>query len=92
MKPIRFRASAEADLRAIVDHYSGFSDDTAQKVLDDIYRAINHLATFPYLGRPIGRRGLRRLVTLKHHFLVGYVVEAEALTILGIFRHQDRET
>ena len=91
MKPVIFRARAERDLLGIIEYYSEFSQDTAQNVLNDIYRAIDQLSFFPHSGREIDRRDYRRIVTHKYHFQIGYEVVADSVNIIGIFRYQDRE-
>jgi len=35
-------------------------------------------------------RPLRRIVTLKYHFSIGYEVAKDGDNIVGIFRYQDR--
>jgi plasmid stabilization system protein ParE len=91
MKSIIFRSRAERDLLEIVDYFSDYSPRTAVKVLDDIYRSIDQLAYFPHSGRPIKGQDFRRLVIIKYHFVIGYAVTADAVTIIGIYRYQDRE-
>jgi len=35
-------------------------------------------------------RLLRRIVTLKYHFSIGYEVARDGVNIVGVFRYQDR--
>lgn len=91
MKPIIFRTRAERDLLAIINYFSEYSPQTAQNILDDIYRSIDQLAVFPNLGQQVDGEDFRRIVTLKYHFTIGYAVATDSVNIVGIFRHQDRE-
>ena len=91
MMTILFRKEAEADLRAIVDHYESVAPDSLPNILSDIYRAIDQLTRYPRSGMQVQGRPFRRIVTIKYHFKVAYEVLDDRVVILGIFRYQDRE-
>jgi plasmid stabilization system protein ParE len=91
MTPIRFRSEAEADLRAIISYYEDVAPDALDNILSDIYRSINQLTHFPRIGMRVEGRGFRRLVTMKYHFKIAYEIAEECVTIVGIFRFQDRQ-
>lgn len=86
-----FRKRAEADLRRIIAYYDGMSPGAASPVLDDIYRTINLLSDFPRVGMPLDKLPFRRIVTRRFHFKVAYAITGDAVTIIGIFRFEDRE-
>ena len=92
MTPIIFRAEAERDLLEIHSYYCEFSEDTAKRVLEDIYRAIDQLAYFPRSARKVEGREFRRIVSRKYRFMIAHVSTDEAVTIIGIHRYQDRES
>jgi hypothetical protein len=46
---------------------------------------------FPAIGAPIEGRPLRRIVTRRYRFKIAYADAADLVTVVGIFRYQDRE-
>lgn len=91
MRRVLFRAEAEADLRSIIAYYEEVAPDSVGNILSDIYRSIDQLTHFPQLGMAVPSRSFRRIVTLKYHFKVAYLVQEDDIAVLGIFRYQDRE-
>jgi toxin ParE1/3/4 len=91
MTAIKFRKRAKQDLIEIRGYFSQFSDETARRVIDDIYRAINLLDRFPMAGRQLDNRKFRRLVSRRYQFIVSYLIEGKEVIIVGIHRFQDRE-
>jgi plasmid stabilization system protein ParE len=87
---VEFRASAVADLDAIVAWYDDVSPASTSRILSDIERSIEQLKHFPRSGSPVGRHDLRRIVTLRYHFKISYLILADVIQIVGIFRFQDR--
>ena len=92
MKPIEFRAEAEADLRLIVEYYVGVAPGVLPLIRGDIERALTLLQMHPMIGAPVLNRPFRRIVTRRYHFKIAYLIEPERLVILGLFRFQDRES
>lgn len=90
MTPIVFRAEAERDLLGIQAYYSEFSEETAKRILEDIYRAIEQLAYFPRSARKVEGREFRRIVTRKYRFMIAHLATDDAVYVMGIHRHQDR--
>lgn len=88
---IIFRAEAANDLRSIIAYYEEVAPAALPNILGDIHRSIDQLTHFPHIGMPMQDRSFRRLVTLRYHFKVAYTVQKDAILILGLFRHQDRE-
>jgi len=90
MRRIVFRSEAEADLRAIIDYYQDVAPNAVHKIVADIYRSIDLLVDYALIGMQVPDRSYRRLVTIRYNFKVAYDVGDEQITILGIFRFQDR--
>ena len=61
-------------------------------ILSDIYHSIDQLIAFPRSGPRVPGHRFRRIVTPKYHFKIAYTAEHETITILGIYRFQDRES
>jgi plasmid stabilization system protein ParE len=91
MTAILFRKEAEADLRAIVDHYESIAPDSLPNILSDIHRTIDQLGRYPRSGMQVPDRPFRRIVTIRYHFKIAYAIHDDRIVILGIFRYQDRE-
>jgi plasmid stabilization system protein ParE len=92
MMKILFRKEAEADLNLIVSYFENVAPEAVGNILSDIYRSIDQLAHFPQSGIQVADRQFRRIVTLKYHFKIAYDVSGDGITVLGIFRYQDRDT
>ncbi|KRA80682.1 type II toxin-antitoxin system RelE/ParE family toxin [Altererythrobacter sp. Root672] len=88
---IRYRRSALADLNAIEAFYLEQAPHAIHHVLADIRAAIGILAHFPRVGKRIGQRGLRRILTRRYRYMIAYRAERNEIEIIGIFRFQDRE-
>ena len=91
MRRIIFRAEAEEDLRAIIDHYNEVAPESLGNILADIYRSINLLGEYALIGMQVPNRSYRRIVTIRYHFKIAYEVGEDRIIILGIFRFQDRQ-
>ena len=91
MRRIIFRAEAEEDLRAIIDHYNEVAPESLGNILADIYRSINLLVEYALIGMQVPNRAYRRIVTIRYHFKIAYEVGEDRIIILGIFRFQDRQ-
>ena len=91
MRRIIFRAEAEEDLRAIIDHYNEVAPESVGNIVADIYRSINLLGEYALIGMRVPNRSYRRIVTIRYHFKIAYEVGQDRIIILGIFRFQDRQ-
>lgn len=89
---IRFRSEAEADLRGIIEWYETVAPDSLSNILADLNRSIDLLARYPKAGMAVPARAIRRIATRRYRFKIAYRVEADWVTIIGIFRYQDRES
>ena len=92
MMQITFRKEAEADLQAIIAWYQDVAPHVVERILADIHRSIDQLLRYPRSGMRVPARPFRRIVTLKYHFKIAYQIEPDRIVVLGIFRHQDRES
>lgn len=88
---LRFRKEAADDLEEIVRYFEQTAPEALPKILDDIHHGLSRLTEFPRLGAPVPDRDFRRLVTLRYQFKIAYQPDEAVLTVLGIFRFQDRE-
>ena len=91
MKLVRFRREAEHDLRDIVDHYERVAPAALPNVTSDLFETVELLRHFPAIGMRVERRAFRRIVTPRYKFKIAYLDEADFITVLGIFRYQNRE-
>lgn len=88
--PVRFRREAEHDLREIIAWYESVAPDRLPAITGDIWRAIDLVRRFPAIGMPVERRPLRRIVTRRYRFKIAYSDEEDFITVMGVFRYQDR--
>ncbi|OZA93051.1 MAG: hypothetical protein B7X57_06270 [Erythrobacter sp. 34-65-8] len=91
-RPVRFRREAEHDLRAIIRWYENVAPESLPAVTGDIWRAIDLARQYPAIGAPVEGRTLRRIVNRRYGFKIAYSDADGQITIVGIFRFQDRET
>lgn len=89
-KTVRFRREAKHDLHQIIAWYEEVAPDSLPDVTADIWCAIDLVPQFPAIGAPIQGRPLRRIVSRRYAFKIAYADSAEAITVFGIFRFQDR--
>lgn len=92
MSRIRFRTEAEDDLRSIIAYYDEVAPHALSNILSDIHRSIDLLLDFPLLGMVVTGEDFRRIVTLRYHFKTAYALDGDLILILGIYRHQDRDS
>lgn len=92
MKPIRFRREAEHDLREILAYFEAVAPQALPIITEDIWRAIDLLRHFPAIGMQVTDSPYRRIVSRRYKFKIAYLDEDDVVTVLGIFRFQDRET
>ena len=79
------------DLEAIDSYYRAFSERSADNIKDDIFATINILNKNPDVGRLILEGQLRRVVSAKYRFKISYERSSNAITIIGVFRQQNRQ-
>lgn len=92
MNRIVFRTEAREDLEAIVAWYDEIAPAATSRILADLFHSIDQLTRYPRSGMQVPERPFRRIVTLRYHFKIAYEVGDRQVIVLGIFRHQDRES
>jgi plasmid stabilization system protein ParE len=90
MNTVRFRKQAEADLRQIVEWYDSVAPHVTSAILAYIYRSIDQLVAYPRSGEAVPGHKFRRIVTRKYRYKIVYTVAPRHISVIGIFRHQDR--
>jgi plasmid stabilization system protein ParE len=92
MTRIAFRAEALADMAAIQRWYQQTAPEALPRILEDIFRTIDQLARYPRSGMQVPDRSFRRIVTRWYRFKIAYELDGAQIMVLGIFRHQDRQS
>ena len=87
-----FRKRAEADLREILAWCQDVAPESAPRMLDDLYRTIDLLTRFPRIGVRVPGTPFHRAITRRYHFKIAYELSGDRLSIVGIYRFQDRQT
>jgi addiction module RelE/StbE family toxin len=80
---VEWREAARADLLAIVDYISDDNPEAAQQLTDDIQAKVAKLAEHPKLYR-LGRVAGTREMLVRRNYVVVYVEDARAVTILRV--------
>jgi len=89
MLPIRWRAKAQADLAAILEHIAAHNRQAALDLYDDIERIVFSLPTHPYLYRP-GRIPGTREIVVHPNYVVVYIVDATAIEIISVMHSRQQ--
>jgi toxin ParE1/3/4 len=89
---LRFTPRAIPDIAANADHIRAENPAAAQRVRAAIYKSLQDLILFPYIGRRQKAEHVRKLVTRRYPYLVYYTVnsDAEEIVILNV-KHPARE-
>lgn len=83
MPALEWRQDARADLLAIVDYISDDTPDAAQRLKDEIEQKAAALAKRPKIYRAGRVAGTREMV-VRPNYIVVYVEDASAVTILRV--------
>lgn len=84
MPNLEWKATAIADLLAIVDYISDDNPDAAQALKDEIEDKTSRLPDHPQMYR-VGRvDGTREMVVRPNYIIVIYAEDAKAVTILRV--------
>jgi toxin ParE1/3/4 len=83
---LRFTPRAIANLIEIADYIHEHNPAAARRVRGGIYKSLQTLILFPYVGRRQKTAGVRKFVTPRYRYLVYYAVDesAEEIVILNI--------
>ena len=89
---LRFTPRAARDLADIADYIQQRNPQAALRVRAAILRSLQHLVSFPQIGRRQRVEGVRKFVTQPYPYLVYYAIDDSANEILILaIRHPSRE-
>ena len=83
MLKLEWKATAIADLLAIVDYISDDNPDAAQALKDEIEAKTSHIPDNPQLYR-VGRVDGTREMVVRPNYIVIYAEDAIAVTVLRV--------
>lgn len=83
MLRLEWKATAVADLLAIVDYISDDNPDAAQVLKDEIEAKVSRLREQPRLYR-VGRVAGTREMVVRSNYIVVYAEDADTVTILRV--------
>ncbi|CAN5432515.1 hypothetical protein BH10ACI2_BH10ACI2_26320 [soil metagenome] len=84
----RFLSPAETEMAHAALFYEKASIRLGSGFLDDVYRTINRLRKFPFIGTPIDN-DLRGKVLGRFPYILIYAVETDAILIVAV-AHQSQ--
>lgn len=76
------------DLQEIADYISSDNPFYAKKVITKIYKSIEFLETYPFIGKP-RKDEIRELVEPQYKFRIFYKVENKSVYIISIFKYKN---
>ena len=80
---LSWRATARADLLAIVEYIADDNPDAAQALKDEIETRVSELAQFPQMYTPGRVTGTREMV-VRPNFIVVYAEDAGTVSVLRV--------
>ena len=57
-----FSPDAELDLLRLWDYLQQYGEDAANRAEDRVFKTIDYLSRFPYIGKPTANEGFRELL------------------------------
>lgn len=87
---IDWTRNAKAQLLRLDDYIFERSPKGAERVVDDIYDAVNLLQNLPFLGRDGRVKGTREIVISKTPYVVAYRIQRETIEILAVIHGAQR--
>jgi len=87
---IDWTRNAKAQLLRLDDYIFERSPKGAERVVDDIYDAVNLLQNLPFLGRDGRVKGTREIVISKTPYVVAYRIQRETIQILAVIHGAQR--
>jgi plasmid stabilization system protein ParE len=83
---LRFTPRANANIIEIADYIRVHNPAASERVRDTIYKSLQDLLLFPYIGRRQKMENVRRLVSRRYGYLIYYAVDevAEEIVVLNI--------
>lgn len=82
---IVWRPRAQADFLSQIDYVRGHNQGAAERLHDDVLGAVKLLGSFPEMGRPGPRPGVRELIVTGTPYVIVYQVGAGRVRILRLF-------
>lgn len=76
---LRFTPQAVDDLTSIADYIRARNPEASQRVRASILESLQVLVDFPEIGRLQSVEGVRKLVTRKYWFIIGWTKPPERL-------------
>jgi len=76
---------ASADLLRAYDFHDQYSNAKAERVVRRLRERASTLLVTPYVGRPVGKAGVRELSIPDIQYVIVYRVETDAVEIARIF-------
>ncbi|MFB8831582.1 type II toxin-antitoxin system RelE/ParE family toxin [Azotobacter sp. CWF10] len=86
---------AQSDLDDIFDHYAPIvGDDEAEQIVIRLLEQLEHLETFPGMGRPSLKPDVREVVFTRYPFLAPYRFDADAdqIQVLRVVHHRTQHS
>ena len=87
---IDWTTNAKAQLLRLDDYIFERSPKGTERVVDDIYDAVNLLQNLPFLGREGRVKGTREIVISKTSYVVAYRIQRETIQILAVIHGAQR--
>lgn len=87
---VRYTPRAFRELQHIFAYIDDRSLLGGRNVKSRVHAIIELIASQPYSGRQIGKRGLRRIAVFPYPYLIFYQVVADDIVIQGV-RHATRD-
>ncbi len=87
---IDWTTNAKAQLLRLDDYIFERSPKGTERVVDDIYDAVNLLQNLPFLGREGRVKGTREVVISKTSYVVAYRIQRETIQILAVIHGAQR--
>jgi addiction module RelE/StbE family toxin len=82
--------SAESDLDAIADYFGQLNPQATLHMLDRIFEVEATLNDYPYVGKTGRVKGTREAVVTGTPFILVYMLEPQALTVLRILHGRQK--
>jgi toxin ParE1/3/4 len=74
---LRFTPRATENLAEIADYLRAHNPAAAQRARAAIYRSLQHLISFPRIGRRQSVQNVRKLITRRYRYLVYYMIDVD---------------
>lgn len=79
-------------LTHVRDYIARENANAAKEVAGRILEAVDQLATYPNLGRPGRKAGVRELVVTRTPYIIPYRIRGERIELIAVFHGRQRWT